>query len=208
MITRSVVNRIAIDLSSLDLPIPPDQALEILKKRNIRPVEVDIQALAKSLVGKAQWKLPSRQWEAPHFFDCSSLTKWLYGQKGVWLPRRHVQQFEYCRQNGSIHGLGEIIGGDLIFLSSLYNNGVKMDSDEGIGHVCLAVGNDSAICATNSELGTGVLELSIDILLRTRKLRSVGRLFSSAGSFTTLMLPPGSEVETIDDVRWKILQSL
>ena len=208
MTVRSVGNHIAVNFNSLNLPVSNEQALEILKGKNIQPIEVDILSLAKNLVGKARWKLPSRQWEAPHFFDCSSLTKWLYGQKGIWLPRRPLQQFEFCCQYGSIHELSEITEGDIVFTSSPYKQGVNTGEDDGIGHVCISIGDGQVICATNSEFGTGILEISIEKLLETRKLRAVGRPCNSMSEITTLMFPLGREVETTDDVRWIVLQSL
>ena len=208
MTVHSVGNRIAVNFNSLNLPISNEQALEILKRKNIQPVEVNILSLAKKLVGKAQWKLPSRQWEAPHFFDCSSLTKWLYGQKGIWLPRRPLQQFEFCCKYGSIHELSEITEGDIVFSSSPYRQGVNTGGDDGIGHVCIAIENNKVICATNSEFGMGILEISIENLLTTRKLRAVGRLYNTTSEITTLMFPLGREIETVDDVKWIVLQSL
>ena len=204
----SVGNRIAVNFSSLNLPISNEQALEILKGQNIRPIEVDILSISKSLVGKAQWKLPSFQWEAPHFFDCSSLTKWLYGQKGIWLPRRPLQQFEFCCHHGSIHEPSEITDGDIVFTSSPYKQGVNTGNDNEGVHVCIATKDSHVICATKSEFGEGVVEISIEKLLATRKLRAVRRLYNITSKITTLMFPLGREIETVDDVRWIVLQSL
>ena len=208
MTLRSVGNRISVNFNSLNLPVSNEQALEILKGKNIQPIEVNILSLAKNLVGKAQWKLPSRQWETPDFFDCSSLTKWLYGQKGIWLPRRPLQQFEFCCHHGSIHKLTEITEGDIVFTSSPYKQGVNTGEDDGIGHVCISIGDGQVICATNSEFGTGILEISIEKLLGTRKLRSIGRMHDKTSEITTLTFPLGREIETVDDVRWIVLQSL
>ena len=208
MIGPSVNNRIAVDFDSLDLPISTNQALEILRKKNIRPLEVDIRSLAKGLVAKAGWKFASRQWEAPHFFDCSSLTKWLYGQKGFWLPRRTHQQFEFCRQYGSIRPLDEMTENDIVFLSSPYKQGVRVESNDGIGHVCISVGNGQVICATNSEFGVGIVEIPIETVVKTRKFLALGRPYLNMSSIITLIFPPEREIEIVDDVRWIVLQSL
>lgn len=207
MTTRSIDNRIAVDLNSLNLPISNEQALKILRERNIQPIEVDTPSLAKSLVGRAQWKLPSRQWEAPHFFDCASLIKWLYGQKGIWLPRRPMQQFEFCSRHGSIQGLDKIKIGDILFVSSPYRHGVNTGNNEGM-HTCIAIGDSKVICATNSELGTGILEIPIAKLLTTRKFIGVGRVYNLTSEITTLIFPLGREIETVDDLRWIVLQAL
>ena len=236
---QAVGNRIGVDFISLDLPIPKDEALDILEKSNIRRIEVNIHDIAKELVGKAQWKLLSRQWEAPYFFDCSSLTKWLYGQKGIWIPRRSRVQFHFCGQSMEIDKetrlvdvwdtetgdllftdsvstgrkksntdiVREVIPGDLIFLSSPYKNGVKTDSDDGIGHVCIASGSEKAICATKSEFGKGIIELPIRTFLDSRKLRGIGRIIPEGREVITLIFPPKEEIETIDDIRSIVLRS-
>jgi len=209
MKTHSVGNKIAVNLNSLNLPVSDRMALEILEQHDVRTIEVDIQSLARGLVGKAQWKFASRWWERPQYFDCSSLTKWIYGKKGIWLPRRPLQQFEFCRQYGDvICSSNDIMVGDLVFLSSPYKHGIKTQSDEGIGHVCISVGGGDLVCATNSELGKGIVEVSIETVLKTRKLRAIGRVCEQASSMITLMFPSDREIETTDDVRWIILQSL
>jgi hypothetical protein len=205
---HSVGNRIAVNLESLNLPVPKETALEILKKRNIYPVEVDIVQLAREVTSKAKWKLPSRQWEAPYAFDCSSLTKWLFGQKGIWIPRRSLQQLQFCREEGSLHDLKEAAVGDLIFVSSPYKDGVKTDNVQDAGHVFIKVDDEHAICATNSELGTGVVELPISTILATRRFNVAGRVIPSLKDVQTLIFPPEREVETVDDIRHIITQAL
>ncbi|MFA6095206.1 MAG: NlpC/P60 family protein [Candidatus Paceibacterota bacterium] len=93
---KAVGNRCAVDFSSLLLPVTTERALNILAEENIKPVDVDVISLARELVGKAEWLWAARQWQAPALFDCSSFTKWLYGQMGIWIPRRPQQQFEFC----------------------------------------------------------------------------------------------------------------
>lgn len=208
MSVRSVSNRIAVDFNSLKLPISTKESLKILAKKNIRPIEVDVCSLAKDLVGNACWKLCARQWEAPYFFDCSSFIKWLYGQKGVWIPRRTLQQLDFCKQFGSLHSIEEVKTGDILFVSSPYINGVFSDSTRAVGHVCLAVDADNIICATNSEFGTGVVQTSLKSLLSSRQLACVGRIIDEVSHITTLIFPPEREIETPDDVRYIILQTL
>lgn len=204
---RSVGNRIAVDFGALNVPIQITEALGILKTRNIRPIEVSVEVLARSLVGKASWKLPSRLWEAPYYFDCASLTKWLYGQKGVWIPRRPLGQLEFCRQFGSIQSVDEITTGDLLFVSSPYRDGIKSNSEVEVGHVCIVSDLNNAICATNSEFGTGIVELPIARILSSRRLAAIGRVICP-DTLTTLIFPPEREIETVDDIKHIILRSL
>ena len=204
---RAVGNRCAADLVSFVLPVSVEQALGILAGENINLIEVDIISLAKSLVGKAGWLWAAREWQAPSFFDCSSFTKWLYGEMGIWIPRRPQQQFEFCREFGSLHSLDQVAVGDILFLNSPYRKGVRSETEEGIGHVCVVSGEDSAICATNSEFGRGVVELPMSGLLSSRKLVGVGRIAHPAGRIMTFVFPSEREVETSDDIRWIVLQN-
>lgn len=208
MNARSVKNRIGVNLNSLGLPISETEVFSILRDRNIKPINISISLLAKKLIHNSNWKLGARQWEAPNLFDCSSLTKWLYGQMGIWLPRRPLQQLEFCERYGSEHELNEIIEGDILFISSPYKSGTRIESyTKGI-HVCISIGNDEVISATNSELGTGIVKISITDLLKTREFRSVGRVCRDLSKITTFEFPSDREVETVDDIRWIILQSL
>jgi cell wall-associated NlpC family hydrolase len=197
---EAVGNRIAVDFSSLHLPISKKRALDILNKENVKFIDVNICALAKKLVGTSEWKYGARQEEAPNFFDCSGLTKWLYGQKGIWIPRRSQQQFDFCVTAISIYELSEITPGDLIFLNSPFKSGVKVDSNEEVGHVCIASSAGQAVCATNSEFGKGVVELPIATLLGTRKFQGAGRVIPSEADVMTLVFPPEGEIETTDDI--------
>jgi cell wall-associated NlpC family hydrolase len=65
-------------------------------------------------------------------FDCSGLTKWAWGQAGVYLPHQSAAQY------GSIPHVSqaEIQPGDLIF----YKN--------PIGHVAMYIGNGMLVHAT------------------------------------------------------------
>jgi len=203
---RNVGNRVAVNLDSLNLRISNEEALKILERKRIKCVKTDIFELAKNLVGVAQWRWGSKQWEAPYYFDCSALTKWLYGQMGIWLPRRGEQQFEYCEKHGSIVNLDNYKRGDLLFLSSHFKNGVLIDFDDGIGHVCMVVEKNRAICSSNSELGQGVVNLLFDDIFATRKLRAIGRVCDFC-SLITLLVPPDREIESSDDIKHIILRS-
>jgi cell wall-associated NlpC family hydrolase len=206
MIYRNVGNRVAVDFTSLNLSISYEEALSILNDRKIRPISVNVIDLAKSLVGVAMWRWGSKQWEAPYYFDCSALTKWLYGQIGLWLPRRALQQLEFCKKDGKIIEPANLTPGDLVFSSSHFKNGVRTNSDEGIGHVFIATGDNRAISATNSELGCGVTSMHIEEIASTRKIRAIARV-CELGTITTLLVPPGVEIESSDDIKYILAHS-
>lgn len=209
MMFRAVQDRCAVDVKSMDWPVDIDTALGILQKRGIRKINVDLIAVAEGLVGKAGWKLPSPQSDAPHHFDCSSLTKWIYGRRGILIPRRPAQQFEFCRDHGQLLGRDELLApGDLVFLTSPFVNGKRTDEHNGIGHVCLMAEDGDVICATNSEFGTGVVKIPFHQLFATRKSCGAGRIIPRGAEVITLEIPLAREAESSDDIRWIVLQSL
>lgn len=137
---------------------------------------------ARELVGVSKWRLGAKPEEAPEFFDCSSFIQWLYKQSGVTLPRLAHQQFEALGVYGNAeegyghrYSISEARKGDLLFVSSPYVRGIRTKNQTRL-HVCLVTGNDTVICATNSELGIGVVEIPIRHLLKTRQFRGVGRI--------------------------------
>jgi len=143
-----------------------------------RPIQVcaDIVDLARNLVGKASWKLKAKEHEAPYFVDCSSLTKRLYLQKGILIPRLAIDQFQFCRIFGKTITLEEVLPGDLIFVGCPFSWGIFTGEQRPFGHVCLVSGQNTIVCASNSELGTGVLEISFEQLFRTRAFSGAGRI--------------------------------
>jgi len=204
---RNVGNRVAVDFDFFNLQISNKEALEILKDQKIRHIDVDICEIAKKLVGIAQWRWASRQWEAPHYFDCSALTKWVYGQMGIWLPRRPQQQFEHCEEHGEIIKLEDSQCGDLLFFSSHTRNGKRVGLHEGNGHVCMLVEKNRVICALKSESVKGIYNIALEDMLAARKLQAVGRV-CNYHSLTTLLVPPDREIESSDDIKHVILQCL
>src|SRR3989338_8780587 len=91
---RAVGNRCAVILNSLRLPHSREETLAILNHKGFTVVEVDIIALARQCIGTSRYRRGARPSEAPAVVDCSSFIKWLYAQRGIWLPRRSIQQRE------------------------------------------------------------------------------------------------------------------
>ena len=205
----AVDNRVAVDLTGFNLPIVQEKQKEILNERGVREIEpeINIVSLAREQIGKARWKRPSGIWEAPHFFDCASLIKWLFGQKGIRIPLLPIQQYEFCKHSGDLISLEQAEPGDLLFVNSPYVNGKKIEMPDRIGHVCLVSEDERAICATNSELGTGVIEISFEQLFKTRSLIGVGRIVPSNKRLTTLLTPPHIGIESSDDIKWILLNA-
>lgn len=127
--------------------------------------------------------------------------KWLYGRRGIWLPRYTIQQ----RQLGEDVSLSHLLSGDLVFTKgriSWYDD----DPETGVGHVGVATGNETIIHAANSD--SGVIEQPLEEFLRNDVFRGARRYLPSDRTVYTLEAPSRWEVETMDDLRWIILQHL
>ncbi len=135
--------------------------------------EIEMKALvvtARNLVGVANWKYAAKPGEAPEFVDCSSLTQWVYSGVGISIPRRSGDQLKIIQPR--FH-LEKMRAGDLMFVTSPYVGGRKTETQTGV-HVCLSTGEGTVICASNSELGTGVVEITLEKILETRELIAFG----------------------------------
>lgn len=106
---------------------------------------------ARKLIG-VPYKYGAKPEEAPEFFDCSSLTQYIYKKIGVDLPRSSILQATAGKEIFYPQEKLEI--GDLIFM-----RGVKGHYDDKlfpnrnpvyIGHVALYIGDEKIIQATGS----------------------------------------------------------
>lgn len=138
--------------------------------------EERLSRLALQQVGVSRWKWGAFSSEAPLHVDCSSFTQWIFSRAGIWLPRRPYQQYEYCSEQGRIMSIDEVRQADLLFTNCPCAENTSGEP-EPIEHVCMAVSSEEVICATNSELGRGVVRLSLEKLLSTRVLRGAGRIY-------------------------------
>lgn len=200
---RAVGSRCAVDFDSLclRLPMSEEKALRILKKKEIRAVKINLVELARRCIGTSHYRRGARPHRAPSVVDCSSLTKWLYGQRGIWLPRRSIQQ----RDMGEMISLTSIEAGDLIFVSGAINYYDTNPSD-GVGHVGIATGEDTIVHAADPK--TGVIESPLSKFIAGTKFRGARRYIPKDKSIITLQFPQHRDVECSSDVRWIILQSL
>jgi len=198
---RAVKNRCAVNLDSLKLPIPSAEALMILVQRGFRVVGVNIVALARQCVMTSKYRRGAMLSEAPAIVDCSSLMKWLYAERGIWLPRRTIQQ----RELGEVIGLNDLTAGDLVFVSGRINY-YHDDPRDGVGHVGIATGDGAVIHAANKKLG--VVESLLDNFVGKTKFRGARRYIPKDADVITLLTPDDREVEIADDIKWIILQSL
>jgi phenylalanyl-tRNA synthetase beta subunit len=118
--------------------------ISILKKLGFRIKKINLIKtlikIAKKQVGKPYKYGASTFKEGGKFFDCSSLTRWLYRQIGIELPRISIKQAEV----GMDVDLSSLKPGDLIF-----SKGRKPYFNEkfpnGIGHVGMYLGSNKII---------------------------------------------------------------
>jgi len=198
---RAVGNRCAVILDSLHLPISHEETLIILNHKGFVLVEVDIIALARQCIGISQYRRGARPSEAPLVVDCSSFIKWLYAQRGIWLPRRSIQQ----RELGEVVNLDELVAGDAVFISGRIDY-YHDDPANGVGHVGIATGYGTVVHAADRKVN--VVESPLDKFVGETKFRGARRYISQNVEVLTFETPLNREVEVADDIKWIILQQL
>ena len=197
----SVGNRYAVILDFLHLPILGEETLAILKEKRFVMLEVDIIALARQCIGASQYRRAARLSEAPAIVDCSSFVKWLYARRGIWLPRRSIQQ----RELGEVIDLDELVAGDLVFVSG-WIDCYHDDPADGVGHVGVATSDGTVIHAANRK--AHIVESPLDKFVGKTKFRGARRYIPKGVKVLTLETPLIREVEIANDIKWIILQSL
>lgn len=198
---RAVGKRCAVVFDHLWLPISNTTALTILVRMGFRVIDVDCIALARQCMGTSLYRRGARLLEAPAVVDCSSFVKWLYAQRGIWLPRRSIQQ----RAFGEVVHSKQCIAGDLIFVSGCIDY-YDDDPTDGVGHVGMATGDGTVIHAANST--ANVVETQLEAFMSGGKFRGMRRYVPQGVEVVTLETPTEREVEVADDIRWVVLQSL
>lgn len=197
---RAVGNRCAVDLSTLNLPITQIEALSILENKGFNKIDIDVVQESYNLIGNAIYQRGAKPSQAPKIVDCSSFVKWIYSRRGIWLPRRSIQQ----RDLGEHIEINDIQSGDVVFISGYidyYNN----DPNDGVGHVGIATGKDTIIHAANKNVH--VVESTLAALIGNN-LRDVRRYMPTESEVIIFETPVEREVEISDDIRWIVLQSL
>lgn len=198
---RAVGNRCTVDLQALNISLPDDKVLAILERKGFKVIDVDIIALARKCIGTSRYRRGAKPSEAPAIVDCSSLVKWLYGQRGIWLPRRSIQQREF----GLSVPIEEIGAGDVVFVSGWIDY-YKGDPRDGVGHVGIATGEGAIIHAANGT--SNVVESPFNSFIGKTEFRGARRYVPKDRTNHVFETPTDREIETADDFRWIVLQSL
>lgn len=193
--------RCAVDMATLKNLGSEEEITFLLAEKGFQMIEIDMITLARERIALSTYRRGARLSEAPEVVDCSGLAKWLYGQRGVWLPRRSIQQ----REMGKVVDLSDIKAGDLIFTSGRIDYYLD-DPADGVGHVGIATNEGTVIHAANRV--AGVVESPLNDFAPSGKFRGARRIIPDDHEIITLVTPPEREVETSDDIRWIILQSI
>jgi hypothetical protein len=194
---QAVGSRCAYDFSGVDVT-ERQRIVEVLKFDGFLILDVDAVVIAREWVGKATYRRGARMREAPAVFDCSSFAKWVYGQHGIWLPRRSIQQLAV----GTPVALDQIRAGDLVFVRGWINY-YHNDPSDGVGHVGLATGEGTVIHAADRR--AGVVESRLERFTKDGKIfRGACRIVEHQSAVMTFITPPVREIETSDDIRWLV----
>jgi len=99
----------------------------------------------------------------------------------------------------------EVVAGDLVFVSGWIDYYFD-DPWAGVGHVGIATGEGNIIHAADRKVG--IVESRLKKFVGKTKFRGVRRYIPKDKEILTFETPSHREVETADDIRWIILQSL
>ncbi len=198
---RATGKRCAVRFGELGLPIEDLDAIRILEQKGFKQIQIDVIDHARTCIVSSRYRRGAPMHEAPAVVDCSSFIKWLHSVRGIWLPRRSIQQ----RELGLIVELDEIRSGDVIFTSGAIDYYLN-DPTDGVGHAGIATGEGSVIHAANSKVN--IIESSLDEFVGESRFRGARRFGACDTDVFTLEVPESRDVEIADDLRWIILQSL
>ena len=201
MIFLSAGNRCAVDYSSINLPLSKIQIADILSTHGFEEVSVDLVKFARSYIGISRYHRSISIQRAPEIVDCSGFMKWLYAQRGIWLPRYAIQQRSYLAEPVK---RDQLRSGDLVFASRKFGL-YESDPSDRVGHVGLATGPDSVIHASRER---GVCEVPLSVFFKGGVLRGARRVIQDPDHVRTFTFPETKNIESSDDVRWLLIMHL
>jgi len=194
--------RCAVDYPALQLPLTRDQVHALLAEYGFQEISVDLVKFARSHAGVSRYRRGISMQQAPQIVDCSSFIKWLYAQRGIWLPRYAVQQRTYLFRE--VVQREQIQPGDLVFASrkhGLYD----VDPHDRVGHVGIVSGPDTVIHASQDR---GVCEVPLKVFLKGGVWRGARRVIPDPEQVRTFTIPETHVIESSDDVRWLLVLHL
>lgn len=177
------------------------RVLEIATRLGFERQTVDLVNLARACVGVSRYRRGARPEQAPEVVDCSTLTRWLFGKRGIGLRRYAVDQRDEGRR---LRADETPRAGDLLFAAG-YHARYRDDPEDGVGHVGVWTDANTVIHAANSE--RGVIEDELCFFASEERRRGYVRLLPD-DLLWTFLKPSGVCIEHTDDLVWKVLESL
>jgi hypothetical protein len=191
-------NRLCVHFPTL-IPSVSQQDIDCyLSQKRYEKIEVDIISLANAQLGKRYCRGVCHTVQNQSF-DCSGLMQWLYGQKGMYIPRISIDQRDF----GTIVNQKDILAGDLVFTTGSINYYWEDDKENQVGHVGIYTGS-SVIHAANKI--RGVVEDPLDHFLG-HNFRGIVRMHNHIINATTLIIPQEENIEYDVHLMWRILQT-
>ena len=204
---RAIGNRCAVNFKKMKLPVSELVATQVLKHLGFEVLEVDLLSVAHEIIAsKHTFKKVASIKEAPETISCATFIKWIYAQKGIWLPTRCIQQYLF----GKTIPYLEAKAGDLLFVSGWNSDYYDEDPLEKVGHVGMIKDQNTILSCSNRY--SGATEISFDSFVQkrniNREVRGVRRYIPDDEITYTVISPEDLEVEWSDDLRWIILRNL
>lgn len=198
MIYRAEGDLVAVDFAEMEsCGISEERALKILLERGFKIVEVDLSEIARNLVGgNVQYKRQAKMSEAPMVVNCSTFIKWLYGLKGIWIPRYSLQQRDW-------HQCTDLRPESLLLKTGVRDYHQESWDFDSVGHVGLYTDKNTVIHAVNG--APTIVEVSFeDFVMKNGNFRGIRSVIANPKRTKTLRISQDYEIETSDDLKYII----
>lgn len=198
MIYRAVGDLVAVDFAEMeDCGISERRALKILLDRGFKILEVNLSEIARNFVGgNVKYKRQAKMSEAPMVVNCSTFIKWLYGLKGIWIPRYSLQQRDW-------HQYCDLKPESLILKTGVMDYHQENWDFDSVGHVGLYTNRNTVIHAINDT--PTIVEVSFgDFVMKNGNFRGIRSVVVNPKKTKTLRIPQDYEIETSDDLKYII----
>jgi cell wall-associated NlpC family hydrolase len=179
-----------------------EKVVEVLARRGFKELDVDFATMveaAQGCIGKSEYgRVDPRL--APSVVDCATFLMWVYGQRGISLPRYPIQQ----RKMGKSIDLREVKIGDLLFIRGyrpLYDD----DPNDAVGHCGIVTERGTVIHAANGRVG--VIEQSIGGFVGSGdSFRGARRIVENESDVVTFLNTKRRWIHSSDDFKYIILK--
>ncbi|HEX7456401.1 MAG TPA: NlpC/P60 family protein [Candidatus Nanoarchaeia archaeon] len=192
----------ALQLSELRLPMTREKVVEVLAKRGFKELDLGFEAMieaARDCIGKSEYDRVDPRL-APLVVDCATFLMWVYGQRGVLLPRYPIQQ----RKMGRPIDLLEVRIGDLLFMRGyrpLYDD----DPNNAVGHCGIVTEKGTVVHAANGRVG--VIEQPMERFVGGGDgFRGARRIIEDEADVLTFLNTKRRWLRSSDDFRYIILK--